>query len=178
MPPVGLTASDFTLRVGGKVEPIRAFAAVDVPGPPPAAMTLAPWTRDIAPDVQTNTGPNDGRLVVIFFDRSIPAGPIFETARKIARAAINELGPNDLAALTAVRGGPAHDFTSDRGRLLNAINRLQSGTLSSGAQAGLDEMAISAGFPEAPALFRANDACYCNACVLDSRRAQLVAASG
>ena len=166
----GLTAADFTLRIAGRVRPIRAFGAVEVPGPSRAAMTLAPWTRDVSPDVQTNTGPNDGRLVVIFFDRSIPAGPQFETARKIARAAINELGPNDLAALTAVRGGPAHDFTPDRARLLKAIDRLQSGALGSGTQAGLDEQAIDAGFPEAPALFRAHDACYCNACVLEQIR--------
>src|SRR6187402_1243186 len=53
----GLTAADFTLRLDGKAQPIRTFAAVDIPGPPPT-LTVAPWTREIAPDVQTNTAPD------------------------------------------------------------------------------------------------------------------------
>jgi len=151
----GLTAADFTLRVGGKVRTIRAFAAVDLPAPSSPSMPMAAWTRDIAPDVQTNTGPDDGRLVVIFFDRSIPPGPKLFTAQQIARAAVSELGPNDLAAVTAVRARPAQDITADRGLLLRAISDAYSGSAENNDN----------GVSSDP-----DEACYCNTCVLHQLR--------
>ncbi|MEO7192564.1 MAG: VWA domain-containing protein [Vicinamibacterales bacterium] len=164
----GLTAADFTLRISGKDQPIRAFAAVDVPGPPTSS-DAANWTRTVAPDVQTNTGPDDGRLVVIVFDRSIPPGPKLQTAKRIATAAVNQLGPNDLAAVTPVRSGPVQNFTGDRARLLRAIDGANAGSASTEDEAAMDA-AVFESMPQALQAFSEHQACYCNACVLDKIR--------
>src|SRR5688572_474364 len=44
----GLRAEDFTVLEDGKPQPVVAFAAVDIPSPPPAA---SGWMRDIGSDV-------------------------------------------------------------------------------------------------------------------------------
>ena len=161
----GLTAANFTLQLDGKPQPIRAFAAVDVPSPPPALMTVAPWTSEIAPDVQANTASDEGRLVVIFFDRSIPPGPKLEVAKRIARAAVRELGPNDMAAVTSVRSHAYQGFTADRARLLRTIDRATPGSAESDDEKVVNAR-VFASEPEALAYFRANEACTCNTCVL------------
>jgi hypothetical protein len=63
-PVSGLTAADFTVRVDGQPRPVVAFHAVDLPKPIPPS---APWIRDVAPDIATNTKPS-GRVVVIVID--------------------------------------------------------------------------------------------------------------
>jgi VWFA-related protein len=87
---------------------------------------VAAWVRDVPADVTTNDVRPEGRLVVIMFDWSIRFED-YELARKIATAAVDELGPGDLAAVvftsTFSNAGIPQDFTSDRARLLAAINR-------------------------------------------------------
>ena len=121
----GLTASDFTILEDGKPRPIVGFVPVDLAEP---ERTTAPaaWVRDVTPDVVTNAVKPEGRLVVIMFDWSIR----FEDqalAKKIAAAAIDQLGPDDLAAVVFTsqfaNGGTPQNFTADRGRLLAAINQ-------------------------------------------------------
>ena len=63
-PVTGLTADDFTVRENDKPQRVVAFLPMEVP--PPAAVS-APWMRDIAPDVVTNTR-ETRRLVVILMD--------------------------------------------------------------------------------------------------------------
>ena len=156
-----LTADDFSVRVNGVAATVRAFAAVDLRSAASPENT-ATWKRAIAPDVQTNRSPDEGRLVVIFFDRSIPPGPKLLTARRIAAAAVNELQPGDLAAVIGVRLWDVQNFTSDRARLLRAISGAIPGTAE-----GPDEAAANG---RASSVFRANEACVCNACVLDQIR--------
>jgi len=86
----------------------------------------APWVRDVPPDVTTNDVRPEGRLVVIMLDWSIR----FEDqqlARRIAAAAVDQLGPGDLAAVlftsAFANSGTPQNFTADRARLLAAINR-------------------------------------------------------
>ena len=122
-PVSGLTAADFTLMEDGRPRPIVSFTEVHVP--PPAAPT-AGWVTDIAPDVTTNTHP-PGRLVVIAIDDGALStnGGLWgvQKARAAARAAVKELGPDDVAALVLTEHGrTAQNFTNDRARLLAAID--------------------------------------------------------
>ena len=121
----GLRQSDFTVLEDGKPRPIVAFVPVEL-AEAPSEQPSAPWLRDVAADVMTNRARPEGRLVVIMFDWSIR----FEDqllAKKIARAAVDQLGPDDLAAVvfTSAFGnaGVPQNFTADRARLLTAINQ-------------------------------------------------------
>ena len=63
----GLRAADFEIYSNGVLQPIETLAAVDLPPPPPPPS--APWMRDVAPDVISNTRhTSPGRLVVIVID--------------------------------------------------------------------------------------------------------------
>jgi VWFA-related protein len=121
-----LTAADFTVLEDGKPRPVTVFNPIEIAEHPPTVDGVAPWVRDVSPDVTTNDVRPEGRLVVIMFDWSIR----FEDqilARKIAAAAVDDLGPGDLAAVvftsTFSNAGIPQNFTSDRARLLAAINR-------------------------------------------------------
>src|SRR5206468_986908 len=59
----------------------------------------------------------------ILMDRSIPMGAPVTAARKIATEAVDALGPGDLAALISTSGGVPQNLTSDRGKLVRAINQ-------------------------------------------------------
>jgi VWFA-related protein len=82
--------------------------------------------RDVAPDAVDNNVRPEGRLVVIMFDWSIRFADQ-QLARRIAAAAVDQLGPDDLSAVVftnaTASGGVPQNFTADRGRLLAAINR-------------------------------------------------------
>jgi VWFA-related protein len=115
----GLTAADFTLLEDGKPRPLAAFTAVSLPA---AVTPTVAWTRDVAPDVVTNSVPQQGRLVVIMFSGTTRANKM-PIARRIGASIVNELGPDDLAAVVYARQGVPQNFTADRTRLLTAVNR-------------------------------------------------------
>jgi VWFA-related protein len=121
-PVSGLTASDFTLLEDGHVRPVVAFSEVVLPSrrldPERAA-----WLRDVAPEAATNTLPDDGRIVVIVMDRSIPDGYPSISARQIAKAAIDEMADGDLGAVVFTGNGAPQDLTADRARLTAAVER-------------------------------------------------------
>ena len=122
-PVSGLTAADFTVMEDGRPRQIVSFTAVHVPLPTAPATG---WVADIAPDVATNTHP-PGRLVVIAIDDAALStnGALWgvQKARAAARAAVKELGADDLAALVLTEHGrTAQNFTNDRARLLTAID--------------------------------------------------------
>jgi VWFA-related protein len=124
-PVQGLSADDFTVLVDGLPRPVVALRAVDLPKPVPSS---APWIRDVAPDVATNTHPG-GRVVVIMIDDgsffNLPDADVWtvQKTRALARAALNELGPDDLAAVVYTENNhAAQSFTTDRRRLLTAID--------------------------------------------------------
>ena len=124
-PVTGLQPSDFTVLEDGKPRPIVAFVPVTLAdaAPPPGQ---AAWVRDVASDVTTNAVRPEGRLVVIMLDWSIRVDDQI-LARKIAAATVDQLGPGDLAAVVYGSGfanaGTPQNFTADRARLLDAINR-------------------------------------------------------
>src|SRR5204863_10104106 len=120
----GLTQADFTVLENGKPRPIVAFVPVEL-GERDASPASATWMRDVPRDVTTNALRPEGRLVVIMFDWSIRFEDQ-ELARRIARAAVDALGPDDLAAIifstSFSNGGAPQNFTNDRARLLRIIN--------------------------------------------------------
>ena len=77
-------------------------------------------------DVSTNQHRDEGRLVVIMMDRTIPAGPPTLKAQAIARAAVDALGPMDVAAVVHTTGiakeGVSQGFTADKARLRAVID--------------------------------------------------------
>jgi VWFA-related protein len=118
-PVKGLTADDFTILDRGKPQPIVAFSAVEVP--PPASYP-ASWMRDAPIDVVANV--ENRRLVAIVMDDAYTEfNPDFaKRAKQIAKNAVDELGPADLAAVIFTYMGQRQNFTSDRTRILAAID--------------------------------------------------------
>ena len=109
----GLTETDFTILEDGKPRPLVAFVPVNLAEPqePPTAPAL----RDVPADVITNSVRREGRLVVIMFDWSIRFLDQ-ALARRIATAAVDQLGPDDLAAVVFssgfANGGSPQNFTA------------------------------------------------------------------
>src|SRR5687767_8311132 len=116
----GLSAADFTVLEDGQPREIQAFSEVDLPsGQAPGE---AAWTRQVPSDVSSNAvGQQQGRLVIVVMDRSIPVGEPTLTARRIAMQIVNELGPDDLAAVVSTANGATQNLTANRPRLLRAI---------------------------------------------------------
>jgi VWFA-related protein len=128
----GLSTADFVVREDGKVRPVVAFSEVELPsrpGEPPAA-----WMRDVPADVVTNQLPRDGRLVVILIDRTIRPEDM-PAARRTAEAAVDEMGPGDLAAVIFTTHTLPQNFTADRSILRAAINRTFVGLADDGEEA-------------------------------------------
>ena len=166
-PVSGLTAADFTVLDNGVETPIRAFTPIELARP---RANEAVWAGDVAPDVVTNqVGEEDGRLVVILMDRTIPMEQPTVTARKIATTAVESLGPHDLAAVvstnnSAVQTRAVQNLTADRARLLDAINAADPSTGMSGTAEGIMNM------PGSPfKIDPLNDSrCLCGLCVLET----------
>jgi VWFA-related protein len=128
-PVQGLTAADFAVEIGGKAVPIVAFTAVVLPEVVPAA---AAWMKDVAPDTVGNQLPEEGRLIVLLFDRSL----LFEEmddARRIARTMVETMAPGDLAAAAYVGRAVPQNFTADRSRLFATIDQPFLGDGGSGS---------------------------------------------
>lgn len=129
----GLTAADFTVKEDGKPQAIANFVAIEVPAksPPPTAA----WIHAVSPDTVTNdvVSSPEGRLFVLLIDDAmIPPDPaMIANARKIAHGVIDRLSPNDqVAVVFTFASRNAQDFTTDRKKLLTAIDSLTAGPAS------------------------------------------------
>ena len=124
VPVANLQLDDFELLEDGHSQVITSFAEVNIPinAPPPFS------TATLRPDVATNEG-SDGRLYVIALDEIAPHLAL--RARHYLRTFIEgHFEPNDVGAvvnLGKARASEAQDFTSDRGLLLAAIDKLKGG---------------------------------------------------
>ena len=133
--------------------------------PPPAAA----WVRDVPRDVIANDLTPEGRLVVIMFDWSIRFADQ-TLARRIAAAAIDALGPDDLAAVVFSsafsNGGVPQNFTNDRARLLAAINRPFAVAMQNPPRGspGHDPRNSNDMMIDDPEGYESGD-CYCRLCV-------------
>jgi VWFA-related protein len=161
----GLTARDFTIFEDGEPRDIQAFTEVSLPDRVQPAD--ASWTHEVPRDVTSNqVAIEEGRLVIILLDRTIPPGEPTITARQIAAAAIGQLGPHDLAAVVSTANGGVQNLTTDRARLLRAINESDLSTDIS-AEAKEIESAVFALTGRTWSTL--NDGrCQCGLCVLET----------
>jgi VWFA-related protein len=85
--------------------------------------------RDVAPDVTANLASADRVIVLVLDDAQVRANPVMTRAtREAARQVIDRLGPNDLAAIVFTRNNSgAQPFTTDRSRLLAAVEKFSGG---------------------------------------------------
>src|SRR4051812_18462069 len=165
-----LTAADFTVLEDGKPRPVTVFKSIEIEEHPPSVDGVASWVRDVPPDVTNNDVRPEGRLVVILFDWSIRAED-YLLARKIATAAVDELGPGDLAAVvftsTFSNAGIPQNFTSDRARLLAAINRPFALALTEPCGILKDPRNQNCKMLKDPEGYESGG-CLCGVCVLDA----------
>lgn len=125
----GLTAADFTVLENGKPQRIVAVSEIDdrdVNPAPSARMRYA--RRDVSANDLSDQAA-DGRIVAVLIDdHTLPFDDvdIAMNARAAARRIIDDLGPADVAAVVFAQDpGKTEDFTSDRARLLAAIDAYQ-----------------------------------------------------
>jgi len=120
-----LKTDDFTVLVNGVSRRIDAVVAEDAEGP---LVPSAPWMRDVAPDVATNELENPRLFVLILDDVALGAvsgdpWTVRET-KAIAGNIVDALGPKDLVAVVFTGDNrQPQDFTSDRARIRDAIER-------------------------------------------------------
>jgi VWFA-related protein len=158
-PVTGLNASDFTVFENGVQRPVRAFTSIQLPARRPNAGAALPATVPL--DVVTNqVGQQEGRLVIILMDRTIPTGQPTMAARKIATAAVEALGPHDFAALVSTSGAVPQNLTTDRTRLIHAINEPRD--WSTGHSKELKDVMTIADDP------LSDGRCLCGLCVLET----------
>jgi VWFA-related protein len=123
----GLSSTDFTIAEDGTPVEIATFSAVDLPAAPPPS-GIPPPDRS-GSGYASNDRAGDGRVILIALDDvqvSFTAGRM-ATVKSVARRAVERLGPDDLAAVmtTSGRVGGQVDFTTDKSRLIGAIERFR-----------------------------------------------------
>jgi VWFA-related protein len=128
-PVTGLAADDFIVIEDGVQQRIAAVSEVVVADrdPKPTA-----WMRHVTADVASNDLVDqlgDGRpYAIVMDDANVPGGDWFEVhnARAAARRVITGMAPSDIAAVVFPMS-PANnaDFTTDRNRLLDAVDRFE-----------------------------------------------------
>jgi VWFA-related protein len=123
----GLTIDDFTVNEDGKPQRVVAVSEIDADEIDPAPSA---WMRHVSADIATNDlndQVGDGRVYgIVMDDFNLPWDDmdIILSARNVGRYIIEGLGPSDIAAVVYPRdAGITEDFTSDRSKLLAAIDR-------------------------------------------------------
>lgn len=122
-----LRAEDFEVAEDGKRVAIASFSAVNIP-PAPRESPSPPPNRS-GSSFASNEDAQDGRLLLIVLDdvqTSFTAGRM-ATVKSIARRTVERLGPTDVAGVITTSGrlGAQAEFTSDKSRLLGAIERFR-----------------------------------------------------
>ena len=122
----GLTKFDFMVLEDGRPQEIVSAVEINVPDP---VETPATWMREVAPDVKANLASSDRLIVLVLDDAQVRMQPAMNQAvKEIGRRIIDRLGPADLAAVVFTRDNSgAQPFTSDRSRLLRAVERFRAG---------------------------------------------------
>jgi len=126
-PVTGLGPADFTVLENGVPQTVTVFSEVETPDPAPPKTA---WMRDVAPDVRSNADVQQRRLFVIVIDDAALDLDLV-SVRNVKTAAlrvIDGFGPSDLAAVVfTADSSRAQDFTSDRARLIAAVNAYHAG---------------------------------------------------
>jgi VWFA-related protein len=136
----GLTPADFTILEDGVPQNIAVFTAVDIADPEPPSTG---WMRDVGPDVRSNEGVEERRLLLIVIDDATLQGDprVIANVRRIARSIIDRLGPSDLAAVVFTRDNRrSQDYTADRARLIAAVDGVTQGFRDMSPIGGMDDL--------------------------------------
>lgn len=119
LPVTGLTAADFAVLEDGVPQKVETFEAVVLPAP---ETSLATWWTSVAPDVERNAPIETGRLLILAIQEGV--SPLHRV-KEIARRVVESMGPEDRTALIDLASSTgSHEFTTDRARLLQAIDRM------------------------------------------------------
>ena len=127
-----LVASDFQVLENGTPQAITAFQRVSMP-----ARTAAPAadaTTLLGNDVASNERASEARIFILVLDALHVASPRTRVVRSYARQFIERhVGPTDLVAVVSPGGLTAatQDFTSNKARLLAAIDQFAGSKLTS-----------------------------------------------
>lgn len=116
----GLSRDDFRLFDDDRQRPIQAFTEIRLTGP-----MASTWVADVPSDVQSNQAALEGRIVILVVDdATLPSHPrITAEAKRLARDVIEQLGPDDQAAVVfTLDATRSQGLTTDRARLLTAID--------------------------------------------------------
>ncbi len=114
-PVTDLIPADITLRVDGRTRAVRALDYVAVGGP----------DRRVAPPFGSNVGTTDSRAVVLIIDDETLSPGREQELRTEIRGLLGALGGDDRVALVTVPyGGMKTDFTTDRARVLAALDTI------------------------------------------------------
>jgi hypothetical protein len=120
-PVADLKAEEITLRIDGRVRPIKSLRFVSV-AEPSSGSGPGPATEPIAPAFATSFAPPAPRTVVLIVDdETMPVGQE-QKVRRALNSFVTSLPPADRVALVTVpHGGIKVGFTTDRARLRTAI---------------------------------------------------------
>lgn len=144
-----LGRDDFEVLEDGKPQQISTFSVVDLPVARADAPLLAPT---VVPDVATNERGFDGRIYLLVLD-DLHTAPLRSNRVKVAARQFVErfVGANDLVAIisTGGRTDVSQEFTSNKPRLLRAIDRFMGQKPRSATLEKLDLYNIRRGSPAA-----------------------------
>ncbi len=130
-----LEQGDFQIAEQGVAQNITAFGRISIP----LARTSAAATTTagaVARDVSTNEDTSDSRIFVLLLDAQHVAPQRTIVVRTLARQFIERhMGPADLVAVVSPGGleSATQDFTTDKVRLLAAIDRFAGNKIRSAA---------------------------------------------
>lgn len=137
----GLTKDDFEVIEDGKPQTIAAFSVVDL-GPPSARPEEGGRPRPL-PDVRSNEGTFNGRVIVLVLDDVLVDPRRTNAVRTSARQFINRfVGDNDLVAVVSTSGQSktSQNFTTNRELLLASVNNFMGGRIPSIATTRLENL--------------------------------------
>jgi VWFA-related protein len=119
-----LTVDDFEVRESDRPQPIALFDRIEIPLPSPVPEDAPPMPM-VAGDVASNAFPENGRAFVLVLDDLPVEASRTPTLRRLARQFVERhAGPDDLLLVLATSGrtDPTQEFTTDKARVLQAID--------------------------------------------------------
>ena len=135
-PVSNLTREDFTILDEGRPQAISVFGRMDLALPSPPVAEGRP--RRVWPvSVTTNTVAPEGRVFVLILDDQLTQPFRTLSVRRLAREFVEQyVGPADLIGVfsTGGRGVLTQEFTTDRARVLQTIDRFQGNRIRAGPE--------------------------------------------
>ena len=158
-PVEGLSARDFRVTVDGRDVPVTTFSAISSGEREGQSHPAA--GPDGTSEAAIERPGEQGRVLIVMFDRSIPSGEPTRRAREIARAVLTSAGSNDLVGVVRSSGfsneGASAEPTLDRQSAMAAIDTPFTGIVS------VPEMTFQGLVNKPPDLFASGD-CLCGLC--------------